>query len=182
MNSIVRTVLVKSDASVIYLACLYDDFSHFDRLEEISGVEYLSQPEPKALPPLLSQFEQFEISGNRVTVDFSQTVVRGNELAENLRFKNRGSMVVSLFMRSLLIEDLTLLRNGDINLITAFDSPSDMWDAFGGLHKSLSFLNLEFHEIPYEKGEGFKDKMLFFGSVEGDLLVDGVYALDNWFW
>lgn len=48
MNIIARTVLMKDDASVIYLTCLHDDFTHFDDLEEVSGVEYLSQPDLKS--------------------------------------------------------------------------------------------------------------------------------------
>ena len=47
-----------------------------------------------------------------------------------------------LFMRSLLIEDLSLVRNGDLNLMKAYEDSTAMWRKFGGLHNSLRIRNL----------------------------------------
>ena len=65
--------------------------------------------------------------------------------------------------------------------MTAYQDKSSFWADFGGLHKSLHFLDLEFEQVQMEISDGFKDKILILGSIES-LLIDGVYALDNWFW
>ena len=53
-NSFERTVLLKPDASVIYLACVFDDFPQLDGNQDISGTEYLSSPESRPFPLLLT--------------------------------------------------------------------------------------------------------------------------------
>ena len=83
-------------------------------------------------------------------------------------------------MRSVLIEELSLIRNGDINLMAAYATPSQLWNEFGGLHKSLGIIDLEFDEIEEVRSEGFKDILVFLGSIE-ELVVNGVLARDNWF-
>lgn len=50
-------------------------------------------------------------------------------------------------MGSLLIEDLSLIRNGDLNLMRVYNSPSEFWSEFGGLHRSLKIVDLTFEEI-----------------------------------
>lgn len=56
-------------------------------------------------------------------------------------------MLIALFMGSLLIEDLSLIRNGDLNLMRVYNSPSEFWSEFGGLHRSLKIVDLTFEEI-----------------------------------
>ena len=66
--------------------------------------------------------------------------------------------------------------------MTAYETPSLMWEVFGGVHRSLGIVSITFEEIPVSESDGFKDRMLFFGSIEGSLVVDGAYANDNCFW
>ena len=63
--------------------------------------------------------------------------------------------------------------------MTSYQDAPSFWADFGGLHNS--FRDLGFDEFDVEVIEGFKDKLLFFGSMES-LLIDGVFAVDNWFW
>ena len=63
--------------------------------------------------------------------------------------------------------------------MTSYQDANSFWGDFGGLH--YSFRGLEFDEVKVEVSEGFKDKLLFFGSIES-VLIDGVFAVDNWFW
>ena len=71
-----------------------------------------------------------------IQADFSQTVLRDNVMAENLRFKGEGQMLSVLFMRNVLIDGFSLLRNGDFSMSLEYSASSLFWNHFGALNWS----------------------------------------------
>ena len=85
-----------------------------------------------------------------------------------------------LFMHSVKADGLTLLRNGDLNFMQHFDSSSEFWSEFGGLHYKYKE-SIELADISEDKTDRFRDKMLFFGSTK-TVEIENIEARDNWFW
>ncbi len=86
-------------------------------------------------------------------------------------------------MQRVLVEDLKLLRNGDISIMEEAKYAEDFWLERSGLHSSHVIYNyrLEFSRLEREVHPLLGDQLLFMGRV-ADLKMNGISAIENWFW
>ena len=102
-------------------------------------------------------------------------------MAENLRFKGEGQMLSVFFMRNVLIDGLSLLRNGDFSLSQEYASPSLFWKEFGAINWSQSGEAPLFENAKVSDAANIGDALFLLGGVT-ELVVRGVFALENWYW
>lgn len=80
-------------------------------------------------------------------------------------------------MRNVIIDGLSLLRIGDFSLISNYAEPSLFWKDFG-------LVNVQtpgFEDAGVSEAATVGDTVLLLGGV-ANLLVKGVFVLENWFW